>query len=294
LPKNFRLSLWKACPIVKHFGACKYFNIIIQWSPKDHDIHDDKERSGVFGMTGNSNMIEVRNLEKHYNGYTAVDGISLAIARGSCFGLLGPNGAGKTTTVEMMENIIPPDRGTILYKGRERDRTFNQEIGIQFQHTELLAFLTVEETLKTFAAFYHKHLPVEEVLSLCMLDNIRKNMNHKISGGQRQRLLLGLALLNDPELLFLDEPSTGLDPQARKHIWEIILDIKKKGKTIILTTHYMEEAENLCDTIAIMDKGRIIEQGSPKSLIEAHCQEEGCPKNLESVFLKMTGKYLRE
>jgi ABC-2 type transport system ATP-binding protein len=245
-------------------------------------------------MTGNPDMIEVRNLEKHYNGYTAVDGISLAIAKGSCFGLLGPNGAGKTTTVEMMENIIPPDAGVILYKGGERDRSFNQEIGIQFQHTELLAFLTVEETLKTFAAFYHTHLPVEEVLTLCMLDNIRKNMNHKISGGQRQRLLLGLALLNDPELLFLDEPSTGLDPQARKHIWEIILDINKKGKTIILTTHYMEEAENLCDTIAIMDKGRIIEQGSPKSLIKTHCQEEGCPKNLETVFLKLTGKYLRE
>ena len=204
-------------------------------------------------MTGNPNMIEVRNLEKHYNGYTAVDGISLAIAKGSCFGLLGPNGAGKTTTVEMMENIIPPDRGVILYKGGERDRTFNQEIGIQFQHTELLAFLTVEETLKTFAAFYHKHLPVEEVLTLCMLDNIRKNMNHKISGGQRQRLLLGLALLNDPELLFLDEPSTGLDPQARKHIWEIILDINKKGKTIILITHEASIAKNANRVITIKD-----------------------------------------
>jgi len=245
-------------------------------------------------MTGNPSMIEVQNLEKKYNGHRAVDRISLSIARGSCFGLLGPNGAGKTTTVEMMENIIPQDSGVILYKGGERDRTFNQEIGIQFQHTELLAFLTVEETLKTFAAFYHKHLPVEEVLAMCMLDNIRKNMNHKISGGQRQRLLLGLALLNDPELLFLDEPSTGLDPQARKHIWEIILNINKKGKTIILTTHYMEEAESLCDTIAIMDKGRIIEQGSPESLIEKHCKADGSPKNLESVFLKLTGKNLRE
>lgn len=245
-------------------------------------------------MDHRPSMIEVRNLEKRYNGQTAVAGISLSIARGSCFGLLGPNGAGKTTTVEMMENIISQDSGVILYKGGERDKSFNQEIGIQFQHTELLAFLTVEETLKTFAAFYHKHLPVEEVLNMCMLDNIRKNMNHKISGGQRQRLLLGLALLNDPELLFLDEPSTGLDPQARKHIWEIILDINKKGKTIILTTHYMEEAENLCDTIAIMEKGRIIEQGAPKTLIETHCQDEGCEKNLECVFLKLTGKHLRE
>lgn len=240
-------------------------------------------------------MIEVINLKKKYNGNIAVDGISLSIAKGSCFGLLGPNGAGKTTTVEMMENIIPQDSGEILYKGGARDKTFNQETGIQFQHTELLAFLTVEETLKTFAAFYHKHLPIEDILSMCMLENIKKNLNHKISGGQRQRLLLGLALLNDPDLIFLDEPSTGLDPQARKHIWEIIQDInKKKGKTLILTTHYMEEAESLCDTIAIMDQGRIIEQGSPQRLIEKHCKNGDCPQNLESVFLKLTGKRLRE
>ncbi|MCK5164726.1 MAG: ABC transporter ATP-binding protein [Desulfobacula sp.] len=245
-------------------------------------------------MSGRVNIIEVKNLTKKYNGNTAVDGIFLAIARGSCFGLLGPNGAGKTTTVEMMENIIAQDSGDIYYKGGERDGSFNQEIGIQFQHTELLAFLTVEETLKTFAAFYHKHLPVEDIISLCMLENIKRSLNNKISGGQRQRLLLGLALLNDPELIFLDEPSTGLDPQARKHIWEIIHDINKKGRTIILTTHYMEEAETLCDTIAIMDKGRIIEQGSPENLVDKHCKDMDCPQNLESVFLKLTGKSLRE
>ena len=245
-------------------------------------------------MSGRVNIIEVKNLTKKYNGNTAVDGIFLAIARGSCFGLLGPNGAGKTTTVEMMENIIAQDSGDIYYKGGERDGSFNQEIGIQFQHTELLAFLTVEETLKTFAAFYHKHLPVEDIISLCMLENIKRSLNNKISGGQRQRLLLGLALLNDPELIFLDEPSTGLDPQARKHIWEIIHDINKKGRTIILTTHYMEEAESLCDTIAIMDKGRIIEQGSPENLVDKHCKDMDCPQNLESVFLKLTGKSLRE
>ena len=169
-----------------------------------------------------------------------------------------------------------------------------QVSGSQGQHTELLAFLTVEETLKTFAAFYHKHLPVEDIISLCMLENIKRSLNNKISGGQRQRLLLGLALLNDPELIFLDEPSTGLDPQARKHIWEIIHDINKKGRTIILTTHYMEEAETLCDTIAIMDKGRIIEQGSPENLVDKHCKDMDCPQNLESVFLKLTGKSLRE
>jgi len=245
-------------------------------------------------MSVRSNIIEVKNLRKKYNGTLAVDGICLAIAQGSCFGLLGPNGAGKTTTVEMMENIIPQDSGEILYKQSVRDNTFNQEIGIQFQHTELLAYLTVAETLKTFAAFYDKHLPIDDVINLCMLENIKNKLNDKISGGQRQRLLLGLAILNDPELLFLDEPSTGLDPQARKHIWEIIRDINKKGRTIILTTHYMEEAETLCDTIAIMDNGRIIEQGSPESLINKHCENIDGPKNMESVFLELTGKRLRE
>jgi len=241
-----------------------------------------------------SNIIEARYLKKKFNGKIAVDGICLDIARGSCFGLLGPNGAGKTTTVEMMENIIPHDSGKILYKGKKRDKSFNQEIGIQFQHTELLAYLTVKETLKTFGSFYHKHLPVEDIIDMCMLDNIKNSLNNKISGGQRQRLLLGLALLNDPELMFLDEPSTGLDPQARKHIWEIIRDMNKKGKTIILTTHYMEEAQTLCDTVAIIDKGRIIEQGSPETLITKHCTNVDCPQNLESVFLKLTGKSLRE
>ncbi len=239
-------------------------------------------------------MIEARQLVKSYNGNVAVDGIDLSIPAGSCFGLLGPNGAGKTTTVEMMENIIEPDKGVILFDGRDRDRSFNNEIGIQFQHTELLAFLTVEETLKTFAAFYEKHLPISQVIELCMLGEIRKQLNNKISGGQRQRLLLGLALLNDPRLIFLDEPSTGLDPQARAHVWQIIRDINRDGKTIVLTTHYMEEAQQLCDMIAIMDKGKIIEQGSPDDLIGRHCDPTDALRNLETVFLKLTGKSLRE
>lgn len=245
-------------------------------------------------MSNISTIIEVKNLTKQYNGNIAVNGINLAIARGSCFGLLGPNGAGKTTIVEMMENIIAHDSGEIFYNGRVRDKTFNQEIGIQFQHTELLAFLTIQETLKTFAAFYQKHLKIEEVIHMCMLDNIKHKLNNKISGGQRQRLLLGLVLLNDPHLIFLDEPSTGLDPQARQHIWKIIGDMNKQGKTIILTTHYMEEAQTLCDTIAIMNKGSIIEKGSPDVLIEKHCKNFDGPQNLESVFLKLTGKSLKE
>ena len=239
-------------------------------------------------------VIEARKIVKKYNGVTAVDGISLSIAEGSCFGLLGPNGAGKTTTIEILENIVSQDSGEILYRGRHRDSDFNQKIGIQFQHTQLFAFLTVEETIKTFAAFYRKHLEIDRLMDLCMLGNIRKSMNDKISGGQRQRLLLCLALLNDPELVFLDEPSTGLDPQARQHIWKIISDMNQRGRTIILTTHYMEEAQKLCDTVAIMDQGRIIEQGSPADLIEKHCKDIDGPANLESVFIKLTGKQLRE
>ena len=133
-----------------------------------------------------------------------------------------------------------------------------------------------------------------EIIELCMLEKIKKNLNNKISGGQRQRLLLGLALLNEPDLVFLDEPSTGLDPQARKHVWDIIRDINSKGKTLVLTTHYMEEAETLCDIIAIMDNGQIIEQGSPLDLIDRHCGDPDEPGNLETVFLKLTGKRLRE
>ena len=242
----------------------------------------------------NQYIVEARDLTKTYNRSTAVDSINLSIVQGSCFGLLGPNGAGKTTTVEMIENITRPDSCTILYKGAARDKTFNQKIGIQFQHTELLAYLSVRETLKTFGSFYDKCLPIEYIIEQCMLEDIKDKLNNKISGGQRQRLLLGLALINDPELIFLDEPSTGLDPQARKHIWEIIMDMNRKGKTIILTTHYMDEAQNLCDTIAIMDKGRIIEQGSPDSLIERHCKRAASQRNLEAVFLKLTGKNLRE
>jgi ABC-2 type transport system ATP-binding protein len=242
-----------------------------------------------------THIIEVKHLKKSYNGTMAVAGVSLAIATGTCFGLLGPNGAGKTTTVEMMEDIIAPTSGEILYKGKVRTAAFNQEVGIQFQHTELLAYLTVKETLKTFAAFYNHHLPVEQVIRLCQLENIKDKMNDKISGGQKQRLLLGLALLNAPDLIFLDEPSTGLDPQARQNIWQIIKDIKGQGKTIVLTTHYMEEAQILCDDIAIMDKGRIVDTGSPKALVERHCKDMAPgSQNLESVFLKLTGKSLRE
>ena len=240
-------------------------------------------------------ILSVSGLVKRYKNKTAVNGVSFTIDRGTCFGLLGPNGAGKTTTIEMMEGIIPPSAGEILYKGDKRGHSFTEETGIQFQHTELLSFLTVDETLKTFRGFYKNGLSVDEVRSLCMLDNIGGQYTNKISGGQKQRLLLGLALLNDPCLVFLDEPSTGLDPQARQHVWQIIKGIKKENKTIVLTTHYMDEARTLCDDIAIMDDGGIIQRGAPETLIEKHCSSMADrDRNLETVFLKLTGKRLRE
>jgi len=212
-------------------------------------------------------ILEMQHLKKHYGTVAAVDDVSFSVPEGCCFGLLGPNGAGKTTTIEIIEGITPPSAGTVLYRGRPRDGAFNAEIGIQFQHTALLGFLTVRETLETFAALYTDTEPIDTLIERCHLEAISKNYNDRLSGGQRQRLLLALAMVNRPQLLFLDEPSTGLDPQARHDLWEIVRNIKTAGKTIILTTHYMEEAQYLCDHIAIMDGGRIIAQGSPETLI---------------------------
>lgn len=240
-----------------------------------------------------ASILTVEHLVKSYNGVPAVRDISFEIPEGSCFGLLGPNGAGKTTTIEIMENILDPDGGQICYRGRPRTREFNQEIGIQFQQTQLLGYLTVAETLSTFAAFYRSSLPLERIVSLCNLEEIRDRMNDRVSGGQRQRLLLGLALINNPRLVFLDEPSTGLDPGSRQTVWQIIQDIKSRGKTVVLTTHYMEEAQRLCDTLLIMDRGKIIASGSPAALIKEHCRGMApALQNLESVFLKLTGKHL--
>jgi len=217
-------------------------------------------------------ILEVKHLVKRYGKINAVDGVSFAISKGTCFGLLGPNGAGKTTTIEMIERVIRPDSGAILYKGHPRSAGFLEEVGIQFQKTELLAFLTVRETLQTFQHLYRTAMDVNEVMALCGLTDISHQLNDKISGGQKQRLWLALALINQPELLFLDEPSTGLDPNARLDLWRVIEKIKQKGRTIILTTHYMEEAEKLCDEIAIMDQGRIIARGTPKTLISTYCK----------------------
>ncbi len=216
-------------------------------------------------------ILEVKNLVKRYKTVTAVDGISFAIAQGTCFGLLGPNGAGKTTALEVIEDILPPTAGEVMFNGLPKAASFREEVGIQFQHTTLLNFLTVRETMITFRNLYQDPESIEDLAEICNLHEIMERMNDKLSGGQAQRLMLALALVNKPKLIFLDEPSTGLDPQARRHLWEIVRTIKEAGKTIILTTHSMDEAEYLCDEIAIMDHGKLIAQGSPAELVQRYC-----------------------
>ncbi len=215
-------------------------------------------------------IISATDLVKQYPGVRAVDGINLSIPKGICFGLLGPNGAGKTTTIEMLEGIHQPTSGTVLYKGEPLGSRYREEVGIQFQHTALQEFLTVRETLQFFERLYRETLAISEVIELCSLTDILDRDTRKLSGRQRQRLLLSLALINDPDLIFLDEPTTGLDPQARRNFWDLVKLVKSRNKTIVLTTHYMEEAYALCDEIAIMDKGRIVSQGTPAQLLTEH------------------------
>lgn len=219
------------------------------------------------------NVIQVNHLVKQYGNVVAVNDVSFSIKKGHCFGLLGPNGAGKTTTIEIMEGIIAATKGNVLYNGKVVDESISQQIGIQFQHTALQDFLTVKETLNLFTSFYDKTIPHETLIKLCDLSEFLDRDNRLLSGGQRQRLLLALALINDPEIIFLDEPTTGLDPQARRNFWQLIKNIKAQNKTIILTTHYMDEAEQLCDNVVIMDHGKIIESGTPKSLLKKHFKD---------------------
>lgn len=215
-------------------------------------------------------VLEVRNLVKHFGKTKAVNGVSFSMEPGICFGLLGPNGAGKTTTIEVTEGILRPTAGEILYKGKPRGRRFREEVGIQLQSTELLMFQTVGETLTAFRNLYNRKAPLSEIIATCQLQDILDQDNRRISGGQKQRLLLAMALVNDPELIFLDEPTTGLDPQARRHLWDIVRKVKSSGRAVVLTTHYMEEAEILCDKIAIVDQGKVIAMGTPEELLAEH------------------------
>ncbi len=215
-------------------------------------------------------ILQVSNLVKRFGALTAVDDVSFAIEEGACFGLLGPNGAGKTTTIEMMEGIRTPDAGTILYRGEPLGARFRNEAGIMFQSTALQEFVTVREIMLQFSRFYPEAASIDELAERYALGEFLHQDSRRLSGGQKQRLLLAIAQINKPRILFLDEPTTGLDPQSRRNLWRQVQEIREQGATVLLTTHYMEEAYELCDEIAIMDHGRVIAHDAPDSLLAAH------------------------
>jgi len=226
-------------------------------------------------MAGDT-LLRVIDLVKHYGDVRAVDGISFQAPEASVFTLLGPNGAGKTTTLEILEGIREPDSGEIEVFGarlRRVTRAVKQRMGVLLQDGGFEPYLRVREIMKLFASFFENPVPVDEVLSQVALADKAGALVRTLSGGQRQRLAVGAALVNDPELVFLDEPTTGLDPQARRNMWSIVTDLKDRGKTVILTTHYMEEAEALSDLVCIMDHGVIIAQGTPRELTQDFGEE---------------------
>jgi ABC-2 type transport system ATP-binding protein len=231
----------------------------------------------------------------------AVDGIDLDVPCGQCFGLLGPNGAGKTTTIEICEGLTSPDSGEVLVLGRTWASDANdlrERLGIQLQETQLSDKLTVAETVTLFRSFYRQGPGVDEVIALVQLDEKRTARVGALSGGQKQRLALACALVGAPELLFLDEPTTGLDPQARRQLWDLINVFKREGRTVVLTTHYMDEAEQLCDQVAIMDHGHVIALGTPNELMASIPMPPREPRlhaaTLEDVFVSLTGRHLRD
>ena len=221
-------------------------------------------------------VLEVKNLQKSFGAIRAVQDISFSVGEGEVFTIIGPNGAGKTTTLEMIEGLVTPDHGEIHFGDMNWGHhavAIKMKIGVQPQSSAMFDLLTPEENLDLFATFYEKARPTEEILELINLTEHRKNQVKKLSGGQRQRLAIGLAMISDPDIIFLDEPTTGLDPQARRNIWDIILELKKLGKTTILTTHYMEEAEKLSDRVCIVDQGSIVTIDTPSALIEKLTKE---------------------
>jgi ABC-2 type transport system ATP-binding protein len=210
---------------------------------------------------------------KRFADVTAVNGLDLEVYAGECFGLLGPNGAGKTTTVEILEGLTPANEGTVEVLGQQwnssDDRALRERIGVQLQETQLAEKVTVVETLRLFRSFYDRGHSVDQVIQTVALEEKRNARVGKLSGGQKQRLAVACALVSDPELLFLDEPTTGLDPQARLSLWDVVDKFREGGGTVLLTTHYMEEATRLCDRVAIMDHGKMIALGTPLELIES-------------------------
>jgi ABC-2 type transport system ATP-binding protein len=248
-------------------------------------------------------IVQVEGLVKRYGTLTAVDGISFAVERGEIFGMLGPNGAGKTTTVEIMEGLRRPDDGRVFVAGvdvRADPYGVKARIGVQLQATAFLTHLSCAEVVSLFAACYDRAVDPVAVLAEVDLADRAKTRNETLSGGQRQRLSIATALVNDPQVLFLDEPTTGLDPQARRHLWDLVRKIRQRGTTVFLTTHYMDEAEVLCDRVAIMDRGKILRLDAPRILV-GQLLARGFAKpvvqqqaTLEDVFLDLTGHELRE
>jgi ABC-2 type transport system ATP-binding protein len=248
--------------------------------------------------------LRVQGLRKAYDDVVAVDGLDLQVYAGECFGLLGPNGAGKTTTIEICEGLLPLDSGTVEVLGRTWEsnaRELRELLGIQLQDTQLSEKLTVDETLTLFQSFYRNARDIGEVIDQVELGEKRSSRVGSLSGGQKQRLAVACALVGDPQLLFLDEPTTGLDPQSRRQFWDLIAKFQAEGRTIVLTTHYMEEAERLCDRVAIVDHGHVIALGSPRELTDAldisHLPPPEPRKTmatLEDVFVSLTGRTLRD
>ena len=242
----------------------------------------------------NGIALRVRNLRKQYKDVVAVDGIDLEVRAGECFGLVGPNGAGKTTTIEICEGLTAPDSGDVEVLGLRWERhaaALRQRLGIQLQETQLADKLTVHETVQLFRSFYHQGPEPDHVIALVALEDKRDARVMALSGGQKQRLALACALVGDPQLLFLDEPTTGLDPHARRQVWELIGEFRHAGRTTLLTTHYMEEAERLCDRVAIVDRGKVIAMDTPARLVASigagHVVEfpapEGRPVDLAAI-----------
>ena len=246
-----------------------------------------------------SHAVRCDALHKRYGDVVAVDGLSLTVQRGECFGLLGPNGAGKTTTIEILEGLLEPDEGEVEVLGlrwRTHAVELRQRLGIQLQETQLADKLTVAETIRLFRSFYHRGRTVDDLMQVVELEAKRDSWVIKLSGGQKQRLALACALAGAPDLLFLDEPTTGLDPQSRRQLWGVLERFRAEGGTIVLTTHYMDEAQVLCDRVAIVDHGRVIALGTPQELIAKLTAPRVITYHgtLEDVFVSLTGRHLRE
>jgi ABC-2 type transport system ATP-binding protein len=250
-----------------------------------------------------SAIVQVKDLQKRYGNVTTVKGVSFEVKKGEVFGILGPNGAGKTTTLEMIEALRPIDGGSAIVDGinvSEHPDKIKEIIGIQLQSTQFLDRLSLTDLLNMFGGMYSTRVDVGELLGEVQLAEKAKAQVNELSGGQKQRFSIAAALVNQPKVLFLDEPTTGLDPQARRNLWDLVQEIKRKGITVVMTTHYMEEAELLCDRVAIMDNGEIVALDSPGKLID-QLLKKGFKKDvvvrqasLEDVFIDLTGKELRE